>query len=96
MNTKLSIASVLSLGLLMAAGPALSCDGMGPNVHMGNIVSIDRANGFLVILDAQSQQPIRFIVSDHSLGSLQVDDAVKVNYEETRDGTLRSLELTRL
>ena len=90
-------ASLISAGLLAATGPVLSCDQMGPNMHMGSVVSIDRANAAFVILDAQTQQPIRFVVaSKNTLDALHVNDAVKVNYEETSGGVLRSVETTRL
>jgi hypothetical protein len=90
------IASVVSAGLLLVAGPALSCDQMGVDVHVGNIVSIDRAGSSFVILDAQTQQPIRFAAAKGTLDSLHVNDAVKVNYEKAGDGALRSVGLTRI
>jgi hypothetical protein len=88
---------LISAGMLLAAGSALACDQMGPNVHMGNVVSIDRANASFVILDAQTQQPIRFVAaSTATLEYLHVNDAVKVNYEETAGGILRSVQTSRL
>lgn len=94
---KTLIASIVSAGLLVAAGPVLSCDGMGDNVHVGNVVSIDRASSSFVILDAQTKQPIRFVAEAKSaLDSLHVNDAVKVNYEAAQGGALHSVALTRL
>lgn len=94
---KTLIASVVSAGLLAMAGPVLSCDGMGDKVHVGNVVSIDRASSSFVILDAQTKQPIRFVAeAKGALDSLHVNDAIKVNYEAAQGGELRSVGLSRL
>jgi signal recognition particle receptor subunit beta len=93
---KTSYYSALTAGLLVVGGSAWACDQMGTNVHVGNIVSIDRAHATFVIRDAQSRQPIEFVVASNDLDSLHVSDAVKVNYEKTNDGALRSIKATIL
>ena len=93
---KVMLPAALTAGLLLAGASVMACDQMGPNVHVGNVVSIDRASSTFVILDAQSQQPIQFTAaSAKALDTLHVNDSVKVNYEET-EGKLRSVKLTRI
>ena len=90
-----SITALLS-AVLLASGLANACDSLGENMHMGNIVSIDRAGNTFVILDAESQKPIRFIALQDSLAALSVNDMVEVSYEVVEGGGLRILNLARL
>jgi hypothetical protein len=90
-----SIAALLS-AVLLASGPAIACDSLGENMHMGNIVSIDRSGNTFTILDAESQAPIRFIASRESLIPLSVNDMVEVSYEVIEGGGLRILNLVRM
>lgn len=80
----------------IGAAPVFACDSLGDNQHMGKIVSIDHPGNTFVILDAESQKPIRFIASKPLLIPLAVDDMVQVGYETIEGGALRTLSLVRL
>lgn len=88
--------TTLLAALIIGAGPVLACDGLGENMHMGNIVSIDRGSNTFVILDAQSQKPIRFTAAKETLTPFTVNDMVEVGYEVIDGGKLRSVSLVRL
>lgn len=85
----------LLAALTIGAAPTIACDSLGDNMHMGNIVSIDRNSNTFVILDAESQKPIRFSASKEVLKPLAVDDMVEVGYEAVDGGELRAVSLVR-
>lgn len=93
---KTPTAALLLTVMLLGPAVAISCDSLGENMHMGSIVSIDRDHNSFVILDAESQKPIRFIASKAALIALAVNDMVTVSYEVIDGGGLRLLSLARL
>lgn len=86
----------LLFSLTIGAGSASACDSLGENMHMGNIVSIDRASNSFVILDAESSRPIRFTASAEAIAPLSIDEVVEVSYEVGDEGGLHSLKLIKL
>ena len=65
-NRHLAILTLLSV----ISPAALACSAMGPNTHVGEIISIDSANKTFTIQDAETQQPISFSASENILLSL--------------------------
>ncbi len=57
----------LVFALLFAAGGAFACSAMGPNTHVGQIISLDKAAGTLTIQDAETRKPITFVLKDQLL-----------------------------
>jgi hypothetical protein len=88
--------ALLGAALLSSTLSVLACDGLGENMHMGSIVSIDRGGNTFVILDAQSQKPIRFTASREALAPFAVDDKVEVTYEKATGDELHSVNLVHL
>jgi hypothetical protein len=86
----------LLAALIIGTAPAIACDSLGENMHMGSIVSIDRSSNTFVILDAESQKQIRFSASKEVLKPAAVNDMVEVGYEVIDDGKLRATSLTRI
>jgi hypothetical protein len=86
----------LLAALAFGSAPAIACDSLGENMHMGNIVSIDRSSNTFVILDAESQKQIRFNASKEVLKPVAVNDMVEVGYEVIGDGELRATSLSRI
>lgn len=92
---KFTAIALLAASTLVTAS-ILACDSLGENMHMGSIVSIDRGTNTFVILDAESQKPIRFISSAETLKPLVIDEMVEVSYEVADGGELRVVSLKSL
>lgn len=93
---KSAIPALLAAAVLTLSGTTIACDSLGENMHMGNIISIDRSGNTFVIVDAESQKQIRFSASREALAPLSVNDMVEVAYEIIDGGKLRSVQLIRL
>lgn len=93
---KSAIPTLLAAAVLTLSGTTIACDSLGENMHMGNIISIDRSGNTFVIVDAESQKQIRFSASREALAPLSVNDMVEVAYEIIDGGKLRSVQLIRL
>ncbi len=61
------INTVLTLGLLLGTTASLACSAMGPNTHIGQVLSLDRDARTLTIRDAETQRPITFVLNDKLL-----------------------------
>jgi len=71
---------------LSAAVPGLwACSGLGPGKHMGVVRTSDSIKGVLVIIDAESQRPIRFLTSGELLRKVHTDDTVIVTFTSQED-----------
>jgi len=91
-----TIPALLAAALLTGTGVAMACDSLGENMHMGQIVSIDRKDSSFVIRDAESSKPIRFSATQAALATFDVNDVVEVSYEVIEGGALRSVKLSRI
>ncbi len=76
---------VFVFGLLAAAPIAWACLNMGPGKHVGVVTKSDQVNGLLVIIDAESQKPIRFLSSGELLRKVNTDDTVIVTFTTHKD-----------
>jgi hypothetical protein len=86
-------ATVLSAVVALPMG-ALACEGMGPNVHVGNVVSIDAKKNTFTIKDAQSQSPVTFTASQDIINALHnMTGVVRVNYAKD-DTQLKAVGVT--
>ena len=78
-------AAVLMGASLLPLG-AFACEGMGPNVHVGNVVSVDAKKHTFTIKDAQSQSPVTFVASDDIITALHdMSGMVRVNYTKSEE-----------
>jgi hypothetical protein len=91
-----AIPALLAAALLTGTEAAMACDSLGENMHMGQIVSIDRKDSSFVIRDAETGKPVRFSASQAALVAFDVNDMVEVSYEVLEGGALRTLKLNRL
>ncbi|MDX8405318.1 MAG: hypothetical protein R8K50_04125 [Mariprofundus sp.] len=70
---------------LLAAGPAWACDAAGPDIHVGQVSSVN-GNSF-TITDAQSGGPISFTTAGDMHGKApKQGDAVSVKYSKGEKG----------
>lgn len=76
---------VFVFGFLAAAPFTWACSNMGPGKHMGVVRSSDPVNGVLVIIDAESRRPIRFLSSGELLRKVHADDTVIVTFTTQKD-----------
>jgi hypothetical protein len=83
---------VFVFGLLAAAPIAWACSNMGPGKHVGVVKTSDSVKGVLVIIDAESQKPIRFLTASELLRKVQADDTVIVTFT-TREDQLIAKEI---
>lgn len=86
---------VIAFGALMfAASSVWACSSLGPNKHIGTVMSIDEAKNTFTLLDAQSNAPITFLANAAILGELaSATGQVLVDYE--LDGTQLRATLIR-
>ncbi|NOX76339.1 MAG: hypothetical protein GXP17_06945 [Gammaproteobacteria bacterium] len=98
MNKKISPTNTLLLaillGMLLASGTALACDGMGPSTHMGQLLSINSETHTFTIRDAQSSNPITFEASKNIISGLKgFAGNLMVNYEKSDAGGLNAVDV---
>ncbi len=75
--------------LIMAGNAAWACSAMGPNTHIGQVMSLDRDAKTLTILDAETRQPITFVLNDQLLlRAASAQGQVIVHYSGEEDGRL--------
>ena len=80
MPLRSAVAICLFSAALLTGAPAWSCDMAGPNTHVGLISSVDPNARTLTIIDAQTNAPITFLVSDAMLRSVHKDMRITVHY----------------
>lgn len=71
---------VFVFGFLATAPVTWACSNLGPGKHVGVVRLTDPANGVLVIIDAESRRPIRFLTSGELLRKVHADDTVIVTF----------------
>ncbi|MFQ5779574.1 MAG: hypothetical protein ACE5HN_02155 [Nitrospiria bacterium] len=75
---------IIALGIFAAAPISWACSNLGPGKHMGVIRSIDPIGGVLVLIDAETRKPIRFLTSDDLLKTVKVNDTVVVVFKNEK------------
>ncbi|MFQ5486969.1 MAG: hypothetical protein ACE5ET_00800 [Gammaproteobacteria bacterium] len=84
----------LAFALLFTAGIALACSAMGPNTHVGRIISLDRTAGTLTIQDAETRKPITFILKDQLLlKAASAQGQVIIHYNGEEGGKLVATDI---
>lgn len=83
---------VFTTVLMSVAPTAWSCSNMGPGKHVGVVTTSDPGNGILVITDAETRKPIRFVSSGELLRQVDTDDTVIVTFT-THEGQLIAKEI---
>jgi hypothetical protein len=75
-----SLALVLSLGTRLLAAPALACDSVGPDTHVGVVTAVDRARSTLTLRDAETGGALTFVARPELLRGIAPNDAVSVTF----------------
>ncbi|TAJ99979.1 MAG: hypothetical protein EPO39_16165 [Candidatus Manganitrophaceae bacterium] len=75
---------------ISAAGAGLgwACSSMGPDKHVGVVQAINTPEGALVLVDAETGKPIRFIASAKVLEGVKVHDKAVVTFKTEGDRLL--------
>jgi len=81
------VATVL-FGFIVASLPAMACSNLGADKHLGVVQNIDAAKGELTVIDAESQQPIVFIIDAEALKGVKPNDTVIITFKSD-NGRLR-------
>ena len=86
----LGLATLMSLN----ASSASACEAAGANTHVGAITAIDLTGQTLTLKDAETSNPIVFVVTPEQLRGIKVADEVAVTYRA--DGNrLRATSIKR-
>ena len=87
------VATGLLTAILLAPASSLACSVLGPNKHVGTVISLDSAAQTITVLDAQSNQPITFLANEKILREAKnAKGQIIVGYEA--EGTqLRVVEI---
>lgn len=72
------LALVISVGSVGLSG---ACSSMGPDKHVGVVKAVEAPNGALVLVDAETGKPIRFIASAKLLEGVKVNDKAVVTFK---------------
>lgn len=95
MSKRNLFSGILLTGALLASSAVLACDGMGPQKHMGQLMSVDASKHTFTIRDAQSSSPITFVATQEIITGLKgFAGNLMVNYEEDDKGGLNAVGVT--
>ncbi|HHH36783.1 MAG TPA: hypothetical protein ENK48_08175 [Gammaproteobacteria bacterium] len=84
----------LALFLALATGSVLACSAMGPNTHIGQVLSLDRGTKTLTIQDAETRKPITFVLNDQLLlKAASARGQVIVHYNGEKEGRLVATDI---
>lgn len=87
------VTHLIFAALLSLPGAVLACDALGPNAHVGPVLSIDKQAQSFTLLDAQTRAPVTFRADDALLERVeQAEGRIIVDFE--REGsTLRAQDI---
>jgi len=75
--------------MLFSVSASVACESAGPNVHIGEVTSVNSST--FTLLDAETSSPIKFIASSEILLTLAgLNRTIAVDYHE-EDGRLVAL-----
>ncbi len=85
-NIKKSIAFLAILGVFVLA-PVLAsaCSNLGPEKHMGIVLSVDPIKGTMALMDAETQQSLLFIMDESLLKKIHVNDRIIIRFQKKQD-----------
>ncbi len=85
---------LITLILVLTTGSALACSAMGPNTHIGQVMSLDRSAKTLTIQDAETRKPITFVLNDQLLlKAANASGQVIVHYSGEKGGRLVATDI---
>jgi hypothetical protein len=93
MKRQIIVAGTLALALVIAAVPAVACEGMGDNVHAGVVKSVGDRN--FVLIDASTGSPLTFEAGTETLMALRPGEQLKVQYATDEKGRLQAVRVGR-
>ena len=95
MSRRNLFSGILLAGAMLVSSAALACDGMGPAMHMGQLMSVDASKHTFTMRDAQSSSPITFVATQEIITGLKgFAGSLMVNYEEDDKGGLNAVGVT--
>ena len=95
LKTRTFLISILMGFSIVLSGSALACDGMGKSAHMGQLMSINKAQNTFTIRDAQTQNPITFTANEEIItGMKDASGSIMVKYTEEDNGNLNAVGVT--
>ncbi len=85
-SIKKGIASLAILGVFVLA-PVLAsaCSNLGPEKHMGIVLSVDPIKGTMALMDAETQQSLLFIMDESLLKKIHVNDRIIIRFQKKQD-----------
>lgn len=83
---KRGISFLAILGLLvLAPGLSSACSNLGPEKHMGIVLSVDPIKGTMALIDAETQQTLNFVMDETLLKKIHVNDRIVITFQEKKD-----------
>lgn len=70
---------------VLAPGWASACSNLGPDKHMGTVLSIDPIRGTMALMDAETQQTLDFVMSEVLLKRIHVNDRIVIIFQTKKD-----------
>ncbi len=92
MKSTTAVAGLLA-AILMAPASSQACSALGPNKHLGTVISLDAAAQTITVLDAQTRQPVTFLANEELLNEARnAKGQIIVDYE-TEGTQLRAISI---
>ncbi|MEC4679037.1 MAG: hypothetical protein VST69_09835 [Nitrospirota bacterium] len=85
-NIKKGISFLAILGLFVLA-PVLAsaCSNLGPQKHMGVVLSVDPIKGTMALMDAETQETLHFVINESLLKKIHINDRIIIRFQEEQD-----------
>ncbi|MBN4050052.1 hypothetical protein JYT17_00360 [Nitrospira defluvii] len=83
---KKGISFLVILGLFVLA-PVLAsaCSNLGPEKHMGVVLSVDPIKRTMTLMDAETQKPLLFVMDEALLKKIHVNDRIVIRFQKKQE-----------